>query len=104
MRPCDFGTGDGGERHSSFTASYEDDGPRVQGQHLHEPPDHASEPPAGADAQDLPIVGDVEGVQRGGGRSRTQRQGSWTAAVHGGSGGLAGRPRAPWRREEAASA
>ena len=43
----------------------EDDGPGVRGRRLHEPPDPAPEPPAGADAQDLPIAGDVDGDGRG---------------------------------------
>ena len=39
----------------------EDDGPGVRGRSLHEPLDRTPEPPAGADSQDLPIAGDVEG-------------------------------------------
>ena len=56
----------------------EDDGPGVRGRRCHDPLDSAPEPPAGADAQDLPIAGDVEEDGQGG-----EEDAMWTAPERG---------------------
>lgn len=49
----------------------EDDGPGVRGWHLDELPDPALDPPVGTNAQDLPMVGEMQG---GAARRRKEKQ------------------------------